>query len=318
MQRQQQQQHRSKWRVCQCQAGSRGPCCELTKETQFAFFPARLPSSFTCGHISVDDGTGVIHCTCWFNNNSVGSSALTPSHTSFFRQAPRAAGGFASSPFNILAIGNVVRVRGQVKLYLQQRQITAESVCQSQQWAHGSRDAAGLHKAGGQCIDVRCDAFVLHRFVVACIFFLAPSSVLQSWRRIPMLRRCTGWNACSSRRASTRSRGESVDGRGTNKKCAQPLCLAVVFVCCSLTLLSLPRCVCRRAQPSDPRIRCTGPGGATGRDVSELAPRIASLPVHRGAAVAAGRAARSREPVARHQPLVVVSISVTATCCGLG
>lgn len=92
----------------------------------------------------------MIHCTCWFNNNSGGGgvSALTPSHSSFFRQAPRASGGFASSPFNILAIGNVVRVRGQVKLYLQQRQITAESVCQSQQCAWGQKHS-WLARGGG-------------------------------------------------------------------------------------------------------------------------------------------------------------------------
>ena len=113
---------------------------QADEETQFAFFPC----ASVYGHISVDDGTGVIHCTCWFNNNS-GVSALTPSHSSFFRQAPRASGGFASSPFNILAIGNVVRVRGQVKLYLQQRQITAESVCQSQQ--RGAREQKEAHLA---------------------------------------------------------------------------------------------------------------------------------------------------------------------------
>lgn len=70
------------------------------------------------------------------------------------------------------------------------------------------------------------------------------------------------------------------------------------------------------AQPSDSRVRCSGPGGATGGDVPELDARIAPLVFHRCAAAATERAARSSAPAARHRPVDVIGVA-TATRCGL-
>jgi len=82
----------------------------------------------------IDDGSGVLPCTAWFSPSAArdGLSYTGGSAAALYRMAPRTAGGFVSSPVNVLALGCVVRVRGRIGEFWRDatRQLTVESVCQ--------------------------------------------------------------------------------------------------------------------------------------------------------------------------------------------
>jgi hypothetical protein len=151
---------------------------------------------------SLDDGSAVLHCNCWFNQSELfakaavsvaaataaataassaavaasaasagtvtaasatanaSASALPPASLLTVhpvlrseRQTPGRAQGFTSSPLGILALGNVVRVRGKLSRYKDRRQLSVESLCQSR-------------CAASRCSALRCTA--LHCAALHC------------------------------------------------------------------------------------------------------------------------------------------------------
>lgn len=132
----------------------------LLSFSSFFFFLSPLCFCCRCCR-GVDDGSGILHCNCWFNQSAAYassstadpasaassstaaaaaaataaaaasiSSALQPSHSSFYRHSPAAAGGFVSSPFSTLRMGSTVRARGKIGPYRGRRVMTVEAMCQ--------------------------------------------------------------------------------------------------------------------------------------------------------------------------------------------
>lgn len=100
--------------------------------------------SFPVSPSLVDDGTGILHCNCWYNQNAVFSTnnngaaggvqssatmnALSPMNVALYRQTPSRSQGFVSTPFSTLAMGNVVRVRGKISVYAGARNLSVEAL----------------------------------------------------------------------------------------------------------------------------------------------------------------------------------------------
>ncbi|NXC79284.1 STN1 protein, partial [Cercotrichas coryphoeus] len=78
---------------------------------------------YNCG---VDDSTGVINCVCWKNpmvETPLSGHPSTPSSLSVFEQMKKLQETISQK--TKLEIGDVVRVRGQIRTYRQQREIQA-------------------------------------------------------------------------------------------------------------------------------------------------------------------------------------------------
>lgn len=102
----------------------------------------------------VDDGSGIVHCNCWYNQNAAFStpgggsstsqpptatntilpaasaSALHSMPAAFRRTTPTTSVGFVSTPMQLLEMGNLVRVRGRITQFRERREIAVESLCQ--------------------------------------------------------------------------------------------------------------------------------------------------------------------------------------------
>jgi len=88
---------------------------------------------------SLDDGSGILHCTHWFRTPAESSpstsTALNPlpihpaaSSSSLYRRTPRTSQSFISSPFDVLSIGNVVRARGRILTFRERKEMTIETL----------------------------------------------------------------------------------------------------------------------------------------------------------------------------------------------
>ena len=88
---------------------------------------------------TVDDGSGIVHCNSWYNQNATfaGSSAgaLNSIPTALRRVTPESSVGFVSTPMQLLEMGNLVRVRGRITQFRDRREIAVDTICQSQRLA---------------------------------------------------------------------------------------------------------------------------------------------------------------------------------------
>ncbi|XP_053305818.1 CST complex subunit STN1 [Spea bombifrons] len=81
----------------------------------------------------VDDSTGVISCTCWKNTMNNASSSAVPSHQS--ASEPKGLDDLMQELYREeskqakMEIGDVIRVRGYIKVFRNQREIVASSFC---------------------------------------------------------------------------------------------------------------------------------------------------------------------------------------------
>lgn len=146
---------------------------------------------------SIDDGSGILHCNCWYNQHAAFASPgglqqpISDAMQSLRRVTPTTSGGFVSTPVQILDMGNVIRVRGRITEYLGRRGVAAESVY----------------------VDTSSNAEVMHWLEVINLFecvYSQPSQILLESRAshlaesAQLAAACTSWIADHGRHAFTR------------------------------------------------------------------------------------------------------------------
>jgi hypothetical protein len=112
---------------------------------------------------AVDDGSGILHCNCWFNQNAAysspapvaaGTGLSRGARASLYRRSVSSSRGFVSTPYHMLALGAVVRARGTIKPYMGGHELSVDSLCEcsalliaaegTRQGAEGDRSAARM------------------------------------------------------------------------------------------------------------------------------------------------------------------------------